>query len=336
MAGHSGKIVMITGASSGVGRATAHAFARLGAKIGLIARNENALKNTLREVRKLGGSGLILPLDVSEPALLENAATRMENAFGPIDVWVNNAMVSTMAPFHELTPREFERVTKVTYLGYVWGTMAALKRMRPRNRGVIVQVGSALAHRSIQLQSGYCGAKHAIVGFSESIRCELLHDESEVRISVVELPGVNTPQFNWVRNKMGRKSKPVGTIFEPEVAAEAIVWTAFHPRKELLVGFPTVESVMGNRVAPAILDHYLARKVYEEHFTKEPEAAGRPDNLFDPVPVDYGVRGPYSADAKSKSLQLELSKCRSWIALGALAAGGAIALHWLKEGRQAA
>jgi NAD(P)-dependent dehydrogenase (short-subunit alcohol dehydrogenase family) len=316
------EVVVITGASSGVGRATAQAFAREGARIGLIARGRESLARTLDEVGSLGGEGIALPLDVSEAGAVDEAASRVEEKLGPIDVWVNNAMVSMMSPLEEMTAEEFERITKVTYLGYVWGTKAALKRMRPRNRGVIVQVGSALAHRSIPLQSAYCGAKHAIVGFTESLRCELIQQQSAIAITVVSLPGMNTPQFNWVRSNMPRKSKPVGTIFQPEVAAEAIVWATRHPRKEVLVGLPTVESVFGNRVIPSLLDRYLAGKVYREHFSDEPESSSRPDNLFRPVPADYGARGPYSAEAKEQSLEFELSKRRGWIASFALVAAG--------------
>lgn len=316
------KTVVIVGASSGIGRATAHAFARKGYRLGLVARNELALNETLREVYSLGGSGIVVPMDASDASSVEEAASRIEAALGAIDIWVNNAMVSMMAPFDEMSAEEFEQITRVTYLSYVWGTKEALKRMKKRDRGVIVQVGSALAHRSIPLQSAYCGAKHAIVGFTESVRCELLHDRSQIKITVVHLPGVNTPQFNWVRSRMEKKPKPVGTIFQPEAAARAIVWASENPRKEVLFGFPTLESVIGNRVAPALLDHYLARKVYRDHFSEELEDSLRPNNLFEAVAVDYGVHGPYSKLAKKRSLEFAISKNRSWLlSVGAIAIG---------------
>lgn len=319
------QVVVITGASSGVGRATAHAFARQGANLALIARNQEALEKTLDEVRSLGGSGKVYPLDVSDFQAVDDVSLRIERDFGPISVWINNAMVSIMSPLEQITAEEFRRVTEVTYLGYVWGTQTALRRMRPRKNGVIVQVGSALAHRSIPLQSAYCGAKHAIAGMTESLRCELIHEKSGVRVTMVDLPGVNTPQFNWVRNKMGRKSKPVGTIFEPEVAARAILWASRHARKEVYLGWPTVESVLGNRVIPSLLDHYLARKVYREHLTKEPDPRNsREDNLFHPVHTDYGTRGPYCKESRRSSWQFKLDQNRNLI--GALLAGVVLTL----------
>jgi short-subunit dehydrogenase len=262
---------------------------------------------------------------VAEFAQVEASAEAVEREFGPIDVWVNNAMASILAPMHEVTPEEFRRVTEVTYLGYVWGTMAAVKRMRPRDRGCVVQVGSALAYRSIPLQAAYCGAKHAIRGFTESLRCELLHDRSRVRLSIVELPGVNTPQFLWVRNRMPHTSQPLGTVYQPEVAARAIVWAARHARRELYVGGPTVQAILADKLAPGLLDHYMASIVYEGHQTDVPENPDRPDNLWEPVPGDHGAHGPFDDRAKEQSLQLWATTNRSWLAVAAAGAGALLA-----------
>src|SRR5881409_2931482 len=234
------EVVVITGASAGVGRATAQAFGRRKARVGLIARGSDGLEAAKREIEAAGGSGLVLPLDVSDPDAVEQAASAVEKAFGPIDIWINNAMLSVFSPIMQMQPDEYRRVTEVTYLGYVWGTLAALRRMKPRDRGTIVQVGSALAYRGIPLQSAYCGAKHAIQGFTESLRCELLHDKSNVRITMVQLPAMNTPQFSWVKSRLPRKPQPVPPIYQPEVGAEAILWAAAHRRREMSVGMPTV------------------------------------------------------------------------------------------------
>lgn len=319
------QVVVITGASAGVGRATAREFAKHGALIGLIARGQEGLEGTLREVESLGGKGLMLTADVSDPLQLETAADEVERTFGPIDIWINNAMVSVFAPFKDVDADEFKRVTEVTYLGYVWGTKTALKRMLPRNYGKIVQVGSALAYRAIPLQSAYCGSKHAIEGFTEAVRSELIHDKSAVSLSMVQLPGVNTPQFQWIRSKMPRKSQPVGTVFQPEVAARAIYWSAQHDRREILVGFPTVQAVWGEKFIPGLLDHYLARKVYKGHMTDEPENPNRPDNLWEPVREDLGAHGPYDDRAKTRSLQLWTTTHRAL--LGSLAALGAASFY---------
>jgi NAD(P)-dependent dehydrogenase (short-subunit alcohol dehydrogenase family) len=277
-------------------------------------------------VEALGGRGLIIPSDVSDPEQVEQAAEQVEQSFGPIDIWVNNAMVSVFAPFMKYTADEFRRVTEVTYLGYVWGTMAALKRMLPRNHGKIIQVGSALAYRGIPLQAAYCGAKHAIEGFTEAVRSELIHDKSRVSLSVVQLPGLNTPQFQWIRSKMPRKSQPVGTVFQPEVAARAIYWASQHKRREILVGFPTVQAVWGEKFIPGLLDHYLARTVYKGHMTDEPEDPNRLDNLWKPVAGDFGAHGPYDNRAKTYSLQSWTTMHR-WLlgGLTALVAAGALA-----------
>lgn len=319
------QVIVITGASAGVGRATAREFAKHGAHIGLIARGREGLEGALKEVESLGGKGLILTADVSDPQQIESAAEEVERTFGPIDVWINNAMVSVFAPFKDVETEEFKRVTEVTYLGYVWGTKVALKRMLPRNYGKIIQVGSALAYRGIPLQAAYCGSKHAIEGFTEAVRSELIHDNSKVSLSMVQLPGVNTPQFQWIRSKMPRKSQPVGTVFQPEVAARAIYWSAQNDRREILVGFPTVQAVWGEKFIPGLLDHYLARTVYKGHMTEEPENPNRPDNLWEPVREDFGAHGPYDDRAKTRSFQVWVTTHRAL--LGTLTALGAATFY---------
>lgn len=326
-------VIVITGASAGVGRAIVRQFAREGAHVGLLARGTDGLEAARREVEAAGGRALVYPLDVADHAQVEAAATAIEETLGPIDIWVNNAMASILAPLEHVSPEEFERITHVTYLGYVWGTMAALKRMRPRNRGAIVQVGSALAYRAIPLQAAYCGAKHAIRGFTESVRCELLHDKSRIRISIVELPGVNTPQFQWMKNRMPNKPQPVGAIFQPEVAARAVAWAAHHHRRELYVGGPTVSAIVGDKIAPGLLDHYLARTVYKGHQTDQPDDPRRPDNLWQPVPGDHGAHGPFDRRAKSRSLQFWASRHRPWIAAAGAGLVGACLARFLSSGR---
>lgn len=302
------KVVVVTGASAGVGRAVVAEFARQGAHIGLIARGLERLEATKREVEELGGKALVLQADVANAQQVEQAAERAEQELGPIDIWVNDAMTTVFAPFLEITPEEFKRATEVTYLGQVYGTMAALKRMRPRNRGCIVQVGSALAYRSIPLQSAYCGAKHAIVGFTDSIRSELIHDKSKVHITAVMLPGMNTPQFSWCRTKLPRHPQPVPPIFQPEVAARAIVWASAHKRREVYVGFPTVMAIYGNEFAPGIADKYLASNAYSGQQTSEEVSPDRPDNLFEPVAAEFGAHGIFDDRAKSSSIQSSLDR----------------------------
>jgi NAD(P)-dependent dehydrogenase (short-subunit alcohol dehydrogenase family) len=314
------EVVVVTGASAGVGRATVRRFAADGASIGLIARGKERLEAAAQEVESAGGRAIVLPLDVAEPGALEAAADQVEEELGPIDVWVNNAMVTVYAPVARLTPDEYRRVTEVTYLGSVWGTMAALRRMLPRNRGTILQVGSALAYRGIPLQSAYCGAKHALEGFLDSLRTELLHDGSNVRVTAVELPALNTPQFSWGRTKMPRQPQPVPPIFQPEVAADAIVWAARHQRRELCVGGPTVQTIVGNKIAPGLADLYLARTGYDSQQIDEPVPPDRPDNLFEPVSGDFAAHGPFDDRAKPRSAQLWLTKHRGWLAAGVLAA----------------
>lgn len=322
------KVVVITGASAGVGRATARAFAARGACVGLIARNREALEAAAAEVEAHGGRAVVAVADVADADAVERAAQTIEDAFGRIDIWVNNAMASILGPVKELTAEEFRRVTEVTYLGIVYGTMAALRRMLPRDEGVIVQVGSTVAYRGIPLQAPYSAAKHAVQGFHESLRSELLHDGSGVQVSMVNLPAVNTPQFRWVRSRMPRKSQPFGTIFEPEVAARAIVWASEHPRRELNVGWGTTQAIVANAFAPGLLDRYLARIGYEGQQGDEAEEPGRPDNLFAPVPGDAGAHGVFSDRAKDVSPQVWANTHRGVlaIAVGALAAIGVAAL----------
>lgn len=327
----SSEVVVITGASAGVGRATAAAFAKRGAKIGLLARGKDRLEAAVSEVERCGGQAIAVPTDVADSEAVERAARQVEEHFGPIDIWVNNAMTTVFSPFAEITPAEYKRATEVTYLGAVYGTMAALRRMKPRDQGCIVQVGSALAYRSIPLQSPYCGAKHAILGFTSSLRTELLHDHSRINITMVHLPAMNTPQFSWCKTRLPRHPQPVPPIFEPEVAAEAIYWAAHHSRRELLVGGPTLEAVVGNKLAPDVLDHYLARTGYDCQQTSDPVEPDRPNNLFEPVPGDWGAHGEFTDEARPHSAQLWASTHRAWLALGA--AGAAAIAYYAAQGK---
>ncbi len=329
------KVVVVTGASAGVGRATAQAFARKGAHIGLLARGKAGLEGAARDVRDLGGTALALPTDVADAHAVEVAAEQVEANFGPIDVWVNDAMCSVFSPVKEMTAEEFKRVTEVTYLGVVYGTLAALKRMLPRDRGVIIQVGSALAYRGIPLQAAYCASKHAIQGFCDSLRCELIHDESNVRVTMVQMPALNTPQFSWVKSRLPRKPQPVPPIFQPEIAADAIVYAADNNRREVYVGIPTVEAIVGDKIAPGLLDHYLAAKGVSSQQTSEPVDPNRRDNLWEPVDGDrdHGAHGSFDARAREFSLQLWANKNRVWLAAGALALAGVLAGAFCVEER---
>ena len=302
------KTIAITGASAGVGRATVRRFAREGACIGLMARGQARLDAAAAEVEERGGQALALPLDVADADAVDDAAERIEARFGPIDVWVNNAMATVFAPVRDTTPEELRRSTEVTYLGSVWGTMAALRRMLPRDRGAIVQVGSALAYRSIPLQAAYCGSKHAIRGFLESLRTELLHDGSKVRVTMVELPAHNTPQFRWSRAKMPRAPQPVPPIFQPEVAAEAIFYAAQSSRRELVVGWPAFKAIYGEKIAPGLLDRYLARNGYDAQQTDERLDGEREGNLFEPVEGDFAAHGQFDDQAKPRSLLFDLDR----------------------------
>jgi len=330
--------VVITGASAGLGRAIAQEFGKSGAQVALIARGKEGLEAAAREAEASGGRALVLPGDVSSAETVEAAAESVEREFGKIDVWINNAMVSVFSPVNEMKAEEFRRVTDVTYLGTVHGTLAALKRMLPRDKGKIIQVGSALAYRSIPLQSAYCAAKHAIVGFTDSLRCELIHDRSKVSLTMVHMPALNTPQFDWVKSRLRHKAQPDPPIFEPEVGAKAVFWAAHHRRPEIYVGGSTVEAIVGNKIAPRLLDRYLGRTGYESQQTSEPEDEHRRDNLWDPVDSkqDHGAHGRFDRSAHGHSVQLWADLRRSWIALGvgasALTLG--LLLSASKDGRQ--
>ena len=317
------EVVVITGGSAGVGRATAEAFARRGARVTVVARGKERLADTKREIEGLGGEALTFAVDVADADGLERVAAETEERFGPIDTWINNAMTSVFSPVKEMQAEEYRRVTEVTYLGVVYGTLAALRRMLPRDRGNIVLVGSALAYRGIPLQSAYCGAKHAIQGFYDSLRSELIHDKTKVRVSMVQMPALNTPQFSWVKSRLPRKAQPVPPIFQPEVAAEAILYAAHSERPELLVGGPTVKAVVGNRIAPRLLDHYLARTGYNSQMTDEPEDPDRPDNLWAPVEGHQGAHGSFDRRARPFSPELWADKHRGGLALAGLALVGA-------------
>jgi short-subunit dehydrogenase len=307
------KIVVITGASAGVGRATTRAFAKQGAKLALIARGHTGLDAAKKEVEELGSQAITIPLDVSDAAGVEAAADRIESELGPIDIWINNAMVSEYAAVWHMTPDEFKHIVDVTLLGQVYGTMAALKRMLPRDTGTIVHVGSALAHRSIPLQSAYCAAKHGLYGFVESLRTELIHKKSNVVVTFVSLPGVNTPQFEWTQNKTGEEVRPVGKIYQPEVIADGILFAAHHARKELLIGWPTVESVAGERTNAALLDRYIARAAWDGAMDG-PEKPDHPNNFWKPVERDMGAHGRFDSEAKTYSTQLWANKNRNTLA----------------------
>lgn len=315
------EIVVITGASAGVGRATVREFARRGAHIGLIARGEDGLRATWREVEKLGGKAIAIPCDVSDFDAVDQAAARIEEELGPIDIWINDAFVGIFAEFLDMLPEEFERVTRVTYLGQVWGTLAALRRMVPRDRGSVVLVGSALVHRGLPLQSADSGAQHAIHGFHDSIRAELMQRVSRVNVSMVQLPAINTPQFDWTRVKVANVPKPPGTIYQPEVAAEAIHFAAHAGRREVLVGRASVQPVWADRIASALIDRVLGRFGYSRQRSDRLIDPDRPDNLFEPVPGDHGAHGRFDARARSYSPELWFSMYRKEIGLGALALG---------------
>jgi short-subunit dehydrogenase len=317
------RVVVVTGASAGVGRATVRAFAEQGAALGLIARDTEGLNATVEEVEAAGSTGLALMTDVADANAVEAGAARVEEELGPIDVWVNNAMTSVFSPIEATPPEETRRVTEVTYLGVVHGTQSALRRMRPRNRGVIIQVGSALAFRGIPLQAAYCAAKHAVTGFTDSLRTELRHERSAVRVTEVHLPALNTPQFGWVRSRLPRKAQPVPPIFQPEIAAKAIVWAATHRRRHLHVGLPTVATIWASRLFPSLVDRYLGKTGFDSQQTDEPEEPGRPDNLMWPVEEDRGAHGEFDAQAKRRSPQLWLTTHRRAIGMAALA-GAAI------------
>ena len=320
-------VVVVTGASAGVGRAVARAFGRRGARVGLVARNEEGLHAAAREVEAGGGRALVLPADVADAEQVERAAARAAAELGPLDVWVNDAMATILAPLWRIEPREFRRTTEVTYLGQVYGTMAALRRMLPQDHGTIVQVGSALAYRGIPLQSAYCGAKHAVRGFTDALRCELRHEGSNVHVVTVHLPALNTTQFDLVRTRLPRHPRPVAPVYQPEVAADAIVWASEHPhRREVWVGGSTVATIIGNRLAPWLADRYLARTGFDGQQTDQPvdEHRRETDYLFAPVPGDHGFHGEFDGESKDRSVQVWATRHRrALIAAGTAAAAGA-------------
>ena len=316
------QVVVVTGASSGVGRAVARAFGERGARVGLLSRNEEALNAAAGEIRAAGGEALVCPIDVADAGAVEGAAVAVEAQWGRIDIWVNCAMVTVFAPVMETTAEEFRRVTEVTYLGYVYGTQAALRRMIPRDSGTIVQVGSALAYRSIPLQSAYCAAKHAIVGFTDSLRSELIHEGSHVQVTVVHLPAVNTPQPLLQRNRMRHQQQPVPPMFAPDAIAESIVWASERAPREMLVGFPTVQAVLGQKVIPGLLDRYLARTAWDGQFADEPNRHHGRDILFATLPGDPGMHGPYRDRERGADLQMWLRTHRR----GALASAASAAI----------
>jgi NAD(P)-dependent dehydrogenase (short-subunit alcohol dehydrogenase family) len=296
------QVVVVTGASAGVGRAMAHQFAKAGWRIGLIARDVDALHDVQREVEELGGSAVVAAADVSEAEAVFAAADIVERTFGSIDVWINDAMVTVFSPVWEMSPAEFRRVTEVTYLGFVHGTMAALRHMRPRNRGTIIQIGSALAYRGIPLQSAYCASKHAIRGFTDSLRTELIHERSGIRVTVMELPAVNTPQFDWARTHMSRQPRPVAPVVQPEVIARAVFDAVQNPRREYWIGSSTLKVILGNMLLPAFLDRYLARVAFEGQETPQPVTSDRKDNLIDPVHSLHRTRGRFGSEATDRAV----------------------------------
>jgi NAD(P)-dependent dehydrogenase (short-subunit alcohol dehydrogenase family) len=319
-------VVVVTGASAGLGRAIAHGFAKRGAKVGLLARNPEALEAAKAECESMGGQALAVPTDVSDAEAVEAAAAKVEETFGPIDIWVNDAMVSVFSPVKEMEAADYKRVTEVTYLGFVHGTLSALKRMLPRDggrgRGTIVQIGSALAYRSIPLQSAYCACKHAINGFTDSLRCELAHDRSNVKVTTVQMPAMNTIQFDWVKNRLPDKPQPVPPIYEPEIAAKVVVAAglAEHPRREYWVGMPTVEAIVGQKFIPGILDRYLGRTGYKsQQIQGQPRDPNAPNNLYHFVPGKHSARGKFDDRSKRTSAEVFVALHREWFAMGALA-----------------
>lgn len=322
------KVVVITGASAGLGRAIARRFAQDGAKIGLIARSLEGLQGAKSDVEKLGGEALIIQGDIADPETSEKAAQMVEEEFGEIDIWINNAMVSVFSPIKEMKPEDYRRVTEVTYLGVVYGTLAALERMLPRDRGVIIQIGSALAYRGIPLQSAYCASKHAIKGFMDSLRSELIHDKSNVRASMVQMPAMNTPQSSWAKSRLPNRPQPVPPIYQPEIGAEAVYFVAHNERREMYVGYPTVEAIVGNKIVPGYVDKYLAKGGYKSQQTDEPVEADRQDNLYEPVAGDHGAHGSFDERAKNFSPLLWADTNRGKIALTGLGVAAGLALLW--------
>ena len=323
--------VVVTGASAGIGRATAIEFARHGARVALVARGHAGLEGAKREVEQAGGKALPIATDVADENAVEATAAQVEREWGGIDIWVNDAMATVFAPFEKIAAADFRRVTEVTYLGTVWGTKAALKRMLPVDRGTIVQVGSALAYRSIPLQSAYCGAKAAIRGFTDSLRSELDHMESRVRLAFVILGAFNTPQFDWARTTFPRSPRPVGKVFQPEVAARAIVRTALRPQREVYVGRTALEAVLGTMFIPGLLDRYLAKKAWDGQFAAEPLAPGRKDNLYHPVERDFGAHGRFDAEAHERSWEVRVARHKRMLGIAAAAIMAAACTRLLRS-----
>ncbi|MBC5784060.1 SDR family oxidoreductase [Ramlibacter sp. USB13] len=326
---HARGVAVITGASAGIGRATAREFARRGWRVALLARGRDGLDAARAEAEALGAEALVIPTDVADPQQVEAAAAQVEAQWGAIDVWVNDAMATIFADALSIAPEDFRRATEVTYLGAVWGTLAALRRMRPRGRGTIVQVGSALAYRSIPLQAPYCGAKAALRGFTDSVRCELVHARSRVHVTMVQLSAFNTPQFEWGRTNLHRRPRPMGRIFQPEIAARAVYYAATHRRRELWVGWPAVQAILGQKLVPGLLDRMLGRTAVDGQHTDEPIPPGRRDNLWEPVPGDHGAHGRFDAQAHASSWQQWVDERRAALAVGALAAS----VTWLLRRR---
>jgi short-subunit dehydrogenase len=326
-------VAVVTGASAGLGRAIAREFASHGYDVGLLARGIDGLKAAQKEIEAMGQKAVYVPVDVADADAVEKAAAQIEEQLGLIDVWVNNAMNSVFSPVKEMHPDDYKRVTEVTYLGQVYGTLSALKRMLPRDRGSIVLVGSALAYRGIPLQSAYCGAKHAIEGFYDSLRTELMHDKSNVKVTMVQLPAMNTTQFKFVKSRLPNKPRPMGKIYQPEVAAKTIVYAAEHERREYRVGYPTLEAIIGNKIAPWYADYVLATNGYEGQQTDEPEDPNRKHNLYEPLPGDHGAHGTFDEQATYSSPQVWLSLHRdtllkSALAVGGIVLGGLLAKNW--------
>jgi NAD(P)-dependent dehydrogenase (short-subunit alcohol dehydrogenase family) len=325
------RVVVVTGGSAGIGRAITRRFGAAGDAVAVLARGEDGLAGAVKDVEAGGGRAIGIPTDVADPDAVEAAASRVEQELGEIDVWVNNAMAGVFAPFWEVGPAEYRRVTEVNYLGYVWGTRSALTHMRPRNRGVIVQVGSALAHRGIPLQSAYCGSKHAIVGFTESVITELLHEKSKVRVCMVHMPALNTMQFDWVDSRLPDHPQPVPPIFQPEVAARAVFHMAAHPRREMWVGAPTVATIVGNRLVPRLLDRYLARTGFTSQQAPDHQEPMLPTNVWEPVPGDHGAHGDFDQAAHERSAALWVSRHRTAVTAGMAGAAAAAVTGWIRR-----
>ncbi|MGZ4632706.1 MAG: SDR family oxidoreductase [Actinomycetes bacterium] len=330
------QVVVVTGASAGIGRAVAQASGRRGAKVALLARGEQGLDGAAEDVRRGGGTALVIPTDTADAAQVFAAADRVEAELGEIDVWVNDAFTSVFSPFEQISPEEYRRVTEVSYLGYVYGTMAALQKMKPRDRGTVVQVGSALAYRGIPLQTAYCGAKHAIQGFHEALRCELIHERSNVHVTMVQMPAVNTPQFSWVLSRLPRHPQPVPPIYQPEVAADAVLHAADHPkRREYWVGGTTAATLAANALAPGLLDRYLGRTGFDAQQTDEPRDPNAPENLWAPADgpdgKDFGAHGVFDDTAHSRSYQLWASQHHGVVGAAVAATAAALVTAWRRR-----